>query len=158
PAKGRMKTRRSFSPFIYSSCLITILTSCHEAPPPSTVVTTASAQTIPSGSTDGMERAAVASRRALTLLGARAAVAGALEEAKRLGSPGAAVAVVDEGGNPIASERLDGTFAAGARVSLGKAQTAVSFKKPTRFFEEVIRNGRTPMIALEGFTPLQGGI
>ena len=32
------------------------------------------------------------------------------------------------------------------------------FKRPTRFFEDVIRNGRTAMVALPDFTPLQGGM
>src|SRR2546428_13163112 len=43
----------------------------------------------------------------------------------------------------------------------GKAKTAVMFKKPTRFFEELINSsgkGRTVMTALENFTPLIGGI
>jgi len=70
----------------------------------------------------------------------------------------AAIAVVDDGGNLMYLERLDNTFAAGARISIGKARTAALFKKPTAAFEEIIRNGRTPMIALEDFTPLQGGI
>ena len=48
--------------------------------------------------------------------------------------------------------------AAGARISTGKARTAALFKKPTAAFEELIRGGRTPMIALEDFTPLQGGV
>jgi glc operon protein GlcG len=46
-------------------------------------------------------------------------------------------------------------------VSIGKARTAVMFKKPTRFFEELINSngkGRTVMTALENFTPLIGGI
>jgi glc operon protein GlcG len=68
------------------------------------------------------------------------------------------VAVVDDGGNLMALERLDGTFAAGARISIGKARTAALFQRPTRAFEEIIRNGRTPMVALEDFTPLQGGV
>src|SRR5207253_449594 len=68
----------------------------------------------------------------------------------------AAIAVVDDGGNLMYLERLDNTFAAGARISIGKARTAALFKKPTAAFEEIIRNGRTPMIALEDFTPLQG--
>jgi glc operon protein GlcG len=65
---------------------------------------------------------------------------------------------VDEGGNLRALERLDGTFAAGANISIGKARTAVLFKRPTKFFEDVIKNGRTSMVALNDFTPLQGGI
>jgi glc operon protein GlcG len=34
----------------------------------------------------------------------------------------------------------------------------VLFKKPTRFFEELINKGRTAMTAVDGFTPLIGGI
>jgi len=68
------------------------------------------------------------------------------------------IAVVDEGGNLMALERLDGTFAMGATISIGKARTAVLFKKPTRFFEELINKGRTAMTAVDGFTPLIGGI
>ena len=71
---------------------------------------------------------------------------------------GGVIAVVDDGGNLMYLERLDDTFAAGARISIGKARTAALFRKPTAAFEEIIRNGRTPMIALEDFTPLQGGI
>jgi glc operon protein GlcG len=66
--------------------------------------------------------------------------------------------VVDDGGNLIALERLDGTFAAGANISIGKARTAALFKRPTRAFEDIIKNGRTAMVALPDFTPLQGGI
>jgi mannose-6-phosphate isomerase-like protein (cupin superfamily) len=58
----------------------------------------------------------------------------------------------------MALERIDGTFAMGATISIGKARTAVLFKKPTRFFEELINKGRTAMTALDGFTPLIGGI
>jgi glc operon protein GlcG len=32
------------------------------------------------------------------------------------------------------------------------------FKKPTRVFEEIIKGGRTAMVALPDFTPLQGGV
>jgi len=102
--------------------------------------------------------ATLAERKSLTLDGARAIVAAAQAEARRLGAPGGVVAVVDAGGDLVALERLDGTFAAGARVSVGKAKTAVAFRKPTRFFEDVIRNGRTAMVALDEFTPLQGGV
>ncbi|HSB64675.1 MAG TPA: heme-binding protein [Thermoanaerobaculia bacterium] len=100
----------------------------------------------------------VAERKSLTLDGGRAVIAAAQAEARRLNAPGGVVAVVDAGGDLVALERLDGTFTAGARVSVGKAKTAVAFKKPTKFFEDVIRNGRTAMVALEEFTPLQGGV
>jgi glc operon protein GlcG len=104
--------------------------------------------------------AQVAEKKSLTLDGAKKVIAAAVAEAKAKNAPGAVIAVVDEGGNLMALERLDGTFAAGATISAGKARTAVLFKRPTKVFEDIIRNGRTPMIALPDslFTPLQGGI
>ncbi len=105
--------------------------------------------------------AQIADKKTLTLQGAEQVIAAAKAEAQRVQAPGGVVAVVDDGGNLMALERLDGTFSAGANVSIGKAKTAVMFKKPTRFFEELINSsgkGRTVMTALENFTPLIGGI
>ncbi|HYO92743.1 MAG TPA: heme-binding protein [Pyrinomonadaceae bacterium] len=103
-------------------------------------------------------QAQVDDRKSLTLEGANRVIEAAKLEAKRLNAPGGVIAVVDEGGNLIALERLDGTFTAGASISIGKAKTAVMFKRPTKFFEDVIKNGRTAMVALPDFTPLQGGV
>ena len=100
-------------------------------------------------------------KKSLTLDGARQVIAAAKAEAKKLNAPGGVIAVVDDGGNLMALERLDGTFAAGANVSIGKARTAVQFKRPTRFFEELINSsgkGRTVMASLNDFTPLIGGV
>jgi len=97
-------------------------------------------------------------KKSLNLDGAKKAIAAAVDYAKTNNAPGGVIAVVDEGGNLMALERLDGTFAMGATISIGKARTAVLFKKPTRFFEELINKGRTAMTALDGFTPLIGGI
>jgi glc operon protein GlcG len=99
-------------------------------------------------------------KKSLTIDGARRVIAAVLTEAKRLNAPGGVIAVVDDGGNLMALERLDGTFAAGANISIGKARTSVLFKRPTRVFEDIIKNGRTAMVALPDafFTPLQGGI
>jgi len=100
-------------------------------------------------------------KKTLTLQGAEQVILAAKAEAQALQAPGGVIAVVDDGGNLMALERLDGTFSAGANISIGKAKTAVMFKKPTRFFEELINSsgkGRTVMTALENFTPLIGGI
>jgi glc operon protein GlcG len=102
--------------------------------------------------------AQVATRSSVTLDGARRIIAAAVAEARVKNAPGGVIAVVDDGGNLIALERLDNTFAAGANISIGKARTAVLFKRPTRAFEEIIKNGRTAMVALDDFTPLQGGV
>jgi len=102
--------------------------------------------------------AQIVEKKSLNLDGAKKAIAAAVDYAKKNNAPGGVVAVVDEGGNLMALERLDGTFAMGATISIGKARTAVLFKKPTRFFEELINKGRTAMTAVDGFTPLIGGI
>jgi|SRR5215217_7627819 len=99
-------------------------------------------------------------KKALTIDGAKKVIAGAVAYAKKNNAPGGVIAVVDDGGNLMALERLDGTIAAGANISIGKARTAALFKRPTKVFEDTIKNGRTALIALPDafFTPLQGGI
>ncbi len=99
-------------------------------------------------------------KKSLTIEGAKRVIAAAVAYAKKSNAPGGVIAVVDEGGNLMALERLDGTFAAGANISIGKARTAVLFKRPTKVFEDIIKNGRTAMVALPDayFTPLQGGV
>lgn len=102
--------------------------------------------------------AQVIDKKSITLDGARTIIAGAKEYARKNDAPGGVIAVVDDGGNLVALERLDGTFSAGANISVGKAKTAVMFKRPTKVFEDIIKNGRTAMVALPDFTPLQGGV
>ncbi len=96
-------------------------------------------------------------KKSLSLDGAKTILAACEAEASRL-KAGGAIAVVDDGGNLIALHRIDGTFAAASNVSIGKARTAAMFRKPTGAFEQIIRDGRTPMLALSDFTPLQGGV
>jgi len=104
--------------------------------------------------------AQIAEKKSLTIEGAKKVIASAVTYARKSNAPGGVIAVVDEGGNLMALERLDGTFAAGANISIGKARTAVLFKRPTKAFEDIIKNGRTAMVSLPDayFTPLQGGI
>jgi glc operon protein GlcG len=105
-----------------------------------------------------MASAQTSQKVGLTLEGAKKVISAAVAEAKNKNAPGGAIAVVDEGGNLVAVERLDNTFAAGANISIGKARTAALFKRPTKAFEETINKGRTAMTTLPDFTPLQGGI
>jgi uncharacterized protein GlcG (DUF336 family)/quercetin dioxygenase-like cupin family protein len=101
--------------------------------------------------------AQVTEKKSLNMGGARRVIAAAVAEATNKKTTGV-IAVVDDGGNLMALERIDGTFAAGANISIGKARTALLFQKPTKFFEDVVNRGRTAMVALDGFTPLQGGV
>ena len=66
-------------------------------------------------------QAQVIDKKGLTLDGAKKVIAAAVAEAKRVKAPGGVIAVVDDGGNLMALERLDNTFAAGANISIGKA-------------------------------------
>jgi glc operon protein GlcG len=98
--------------------------------------------------------------RGLTLAGARQLIATAEAKAKADGA-GGAIVVVDAGGHVLAVARLDGTFPAAAEVATGKARTAALFRRPTKFFEDVVNQGRAAMTAVAAvttFTPLQGGI
>lgn len=104
----------------------------------------------------------VADKRGLTLEGAKKVIAATVAEARRVNAPGGSIAIVDDGGNLLALERLDQTFAASANIAIGKARTSALFKKPTKVFEDAIKGGRTSMVTLssdlQNFTPLQGGI
>lgn len=95
--------------------------------------------------------------KVLTLDGAKLVAGAAATEARR-NHEGSTIAIVDDGGNLLYVERLDGTFRASGPIAIGKARTAALFEKPTTAFEEVIKNGRTAMVALPDFTPLQGGV
>jgi len=99
-----------------------------------------------------------AAKNSLTLEGAKKAGEAAEAYAAKVGSPGGAIAVVDDGGHLLYFVRRAGTFLGSPEISIGKARTAVEFKKPTRDFEEIIAKGRFAMTALPNFTPLQGGV
>jgi uncharacterized protein GlcG (DUF336 family)/mannose-6-phosphate isomerase-like protein (cupin superfamily) len=101
--------------------------------------------------------AQVATRKGLTIDGAKAIATAATNEARRLGA-GGAIALVDEGGNLLYLERLENTFPAASTVAFEKARTAATFRKPTRDFEQAIAKGRTSLVAVDVMTPLQGGV
>lgn len=102
-------------------------------------------------------QAQVVSNKTISLDGAKKVVAEAVKFAKSVNAPGGSIAIVDAGGNLIYLERLDGTFAASAEVSIKKANTAATFKAPSSKLENSINGGRQALITV-GHTFLQGGI
>jgi uncharacterized protein GlcG (DUF336 family) len=106
---------------------------------------------------DHLAEGHVAARHALTLEGAKQAGLAAEAFAKQNGAT-PSIAVVDDSGTLLYFVRLDGNFAAAANVSVGKAKTAATFRKPTKDFEDIVNKGRFTMTALPDFTPLQGGV
>ena len=101
-----------------------------------------------------------ADKPVLSLDMAKQLLAAASMEAKRVGAPGGAISIVDDGGYLISAERWDNTFPSASVISVGKARTAALFRKPTKVFEDAINKGRIAMTALPDtlLTPLQGGV
>ncbi len=93
----------------------------------------------------------------LTLAVAKQIAAAAEAEANRRGST-VVIAVVDDAGHLILLERLDDTQVASVEVGIGKARTAAIFRRPSKVFEDQVKNGRVAALALPGATPLQGGV
>lgn len=93
----------------------------------------------------------------LTLNVAKKIAAAAETEAMKRGST-VVIAVVDDGGHSLVLERLDDTQVASVEVGIGKARTAAIFRRPSKEFEDQVKNGRVAALALPGATPLQGGI
>jgi len=96
-------------------------------------------------------------KRVLTLDAAKTIVAAAEAEALRRGST-VVIVVVDDGGHVVLLERLNDTQVASVEVGIGKARTAAIFRRPSKVFEDQIRDGRVASLVLPGATPLQGGI
>ena len=96
-------------------------------------------------------------KRVLTLGVAKKIAAAAEAEANKRGST-VVIVVVDDGGHILLLERLDDTQVASVDVGIGKARTAAIFRRPSKVFEDQVRDGRVAALALPGATPLQGGI
>ena len=96
-------------------------------------------------------------KQVLTLEAAKKIAAAAEAEANKRGST-VVIVIVDDGGYVILLERLDDTQVASVEVGIGKARTAAIFRRPSKVFEDQIRDGRVAALALPGATPLQGGV
>jgi uncharacterized protein GlcG (DUF336 family) len=97
------------------------------------------------------------STKYLTLEGAKKMMAAAEAEARK-NNWSVAIAIVDAGANLLLFQKLDETQSGSIEVAIGKARTAVTFKRPTKALEEIIAGGRSVFLAVDGITPLQGGL
>ena len=97
-------------------------------------------------------RAELPVKPVLTLQVAKKIAAAAEAEALKRGST-VVIAVVDDGGHLLVLERLDDTQVASVEVGIGKAQTAAIFRRPSKEFEDQVKNGRVAALALPGATP-----
>ena len=103
------------------------------------------------------EQSLTIEKKTLSLAAARKIVAAAEAEASSRGL-GVVIVVVDDAGNIIELTRMDAAQVASVNVGIGKARTAAIYRRPSRDFEEQIKNGRVAALALADATPLQGGV
>lgn len=68
------------------------------------------------------------------------------------------IAVADDGGHPLALERLDGCPQISAYIAPGKARSAALGRRETRLYEEMINAGRTAFLSVPLDSMLEGGV
>ncbi|WP_298185894.1 heme-binding protein [uncultured Pseudomonas sp.] len=68
------------------------------------------------------------------------------------------ISVVDDGGHPLALERLDGCAPIGAYIASEKARSAALGRRETKGFEEMVNGGRTAFLSAPLVTSLEGGV
>jgi glc operon protein GlcG len=68
------------------------------------------------------------------------------------------IAILDDGGNLMYLERMDETQIGSIEVAIQKGRSAVTFKRPTKVFEDAVAGGRTALLRLPGAVPVEGGL
>ncbi len=97
-------------------------------------------------------------RKTLTLEAAKYAMSACEAEALR-GGWKVVIAIVDEGGHTILTQKLDGAQWSSCDTAVAKARAAVAWKRPTRLLEESVNNGRFAFLSItQGMGVLQGGV
>lgn len=89
---------------------------------------------------------------------AQAALQAAVAEAGKRGWP-LNIAVADSGGNLVTFLRMDGAQLASIAIAEHKARAAVKFRRPTRFFEDVLQmKDYKYVLSLDDIIASRGGI
>lgn len=81
----------------------------------------------------------------------------ARDEAERNQWP-VSIAIVDDGGHPLALERLDGASPVSAYIAVEKARTAALGRRESKGYEEMVNGGRTAFLSAPLLTSLEGGV
>ncbi|TBU92585.1 heme-binding protein [Phytopseudomonas dryadis] len=68
------------------------------------------------------------------------------------------IAVVDDGGHPLALERLDGSAPISAYIATEKARSAALGRRETKGYEDMVNGGRTAFVGAPLLTCLEGGV
>ncbi|WP_372873769.1 heme-binding protein [Pseudomonas sp.] len=68
------------------------------------------------------------------------------------------IAVVDDGGHPLAFERLDGCAPIGTYIATEKARSAALGRRETKGYEDMVNGGRSAFLSAPLLTSLEGGV
>jgi len=68
------------------------------------------------------------------------------------------IVVVDDGGHPLALERLDGASPISAYIALEKARTSALGRRESKGYEEMVNGGRSAFLSAPLVTSLEGGV
>lgn len=68
-----------------------------------------------------------------------------------------AISIVDDGGYLLGFTRMDGCAAVSAEVSLGKARTSAMTRRPSKFFEDRVKE-RPAFVSFPAGLLIQGGV
>lgn len=93
----------------------------------------------------------------LTLAAAKQVAAAAETKAVQQGWA-VVIAVVDAAGHLFLLQRMDGTMLASLDIATQKAVSAITFKRPTKAFEDALIGGRQAILGLPGAVPVNGGV
>jgi glc operon protein GlcG len=96
--------------------------------------------------------------RPISLDQAQAVIQAAVAEAKKRNWK-MNIAVTDSGGNLVAFQRMDGAMLASIQIAEHKARAAVTFRRPTKVFEDGINLMHLNyLLAFDGVIASRGGI
>jgi uncharacterized protein GlcG (DUF336 family) len=98
-----------------------------------------------------------ATKKVLTLEIAKE-IAAAAEANARQHDWSVVITILDDGGNMIYLERMDGAPIGPIEIAVKKAKTAVSFQRPTRDFQDAVGDGNNQLLAADNIIPMQGGL
>lgn len=68
------------------------------------------------------------------------------------------IVVVDDGGHPLALERLDGCAPSSAYIAAEKARTSALGRRESKSYEDMVNGGRYAFLSAPLLTSLEGGV
>ncbi len=84
-------------------------------------------------------------------------VAAAAEAEAQANGWNVVIAIVDDGGHLMYLQR-EKVQLGSIEVAITKAKVAVMFRRPTKFWEETVAEGRQGYLAMPGMLPIEGGV